>query len=310
MVSQPRKKAALILAVGLLVSVPCRAADLLANGLSDVSVALDGTTSSKQIQVTSSDPGTPLEFIVAIAEIDPGIPWLSAQQYDGPRTTPASVTLGLTNLLSGFGAGPFHATIIILPTTGTGAEAIVHVTYTLPGGSGTAGLTVSTTSVSLSYAASGQGFEPASISVGGVSSYSADASTTDGAAWLQVSDGSRSGTTLANITSQTLTVTVGTAVSKLAAGTYQGWITLTGSDNSRQTVAVTLVATSDTSGGTPSNPGSSTIRYQVTSFGSRLYRYTYYPSGFTLHANQELDIQFNAQQPIRRPGPLHAGILD
>ena len=288
------QKAALVATVGCLIGVPGQAADLRADGLSDVSVALDGTAHSKQVQVTSSDPGTPLEFIVSIAAINPGIPWLYAQQTEGPFTTPASVTISLTNLISGFGPGPFHATVELIPTTGTGADATIEVTYTLAAVSGGAGLTVTATSVSLSYAVSGSVVQPASITVGGVPSYGATASTANGIAWLQVSDGSNSGTTLANVTSQTLTVTGGTAVSQLKAGSYLGSIALTGSDNSRQTVTVTLTVTSDASGGSSSNPGASGIRYQVVSLGSNLYRYIYFPSGFSLHTNQELDIQFDA----------------
>jgi uncharacterized protein (TIGR03437 family) len=58
-------------------------------------------------------------------------------------------------------------------------------------------------------------------------------------------------------------------------------------------VTVTLVVGS-TSGGS-ADAGSSKVQYQVSSVGANVYRYTYYPSGFTLRASQELDIQFDAQ---------------
>src|SRR5512140_1362728 len=98
MVVKSLSKALLTVALLILASLPCRAADLRANGLSDVAVALNGTSQSKQIQVTSSDPGTPLQFITSIAAINPGVPWLNAQQFEGPFTTPATITVSLTNL--------------------------------------------------------------------------------------------------------------------------------------------------------------------------------------------------------------------
>src|ERR1700730_3974027 len=96
-VSQVSRCSVALVCAWIVTSVPGWTADLRANGLSDAPVTLTGATKSSQVQVTSSGAASQVSFIVAINEIEPGVPWLDAQQTGGPYTTPATVTLTATS---------------------------------------------------------------------------------------------------------------------------------------------------------------------------------------------------------------------
>jgi uncharacterized protein (TIGR03437 family) len=252
-----------LLAAGFLVSIGGQAADLRVNGLSDTTVVLGGSTNSQQVQVTSSTPGAQLSFTTVITEIIPSVAWLSTGQYGGPYTTPFTLSVALNLQLSG--AGPYRATVVLLPT-GNGAAATIHVTYTPSSqGGGGSGLTVSSSTVSISYNTSTKASQSATVAVGGVPSYGATATTANGLNWLLLSDGTQSGKTLANVTSQTLTIAVGPDISNLTLGAYSGSILLTGSDNSQQTITVTLAVNSAATGtGITISTSNASISYDIS----------------------------------------------
>jgi uncharacterized protein (TIGR03437 family) len=267
-----------ILAALIAPCVLAQSGNLLVNGASTTTVALSGSTLSQQVQVTSAS-GSPVSVQVEVTQIFPPITWLLVNQspadsglISGSYTTPFSLAIGLYEQLSSTSSDACApalacATIVVEPADGSSGSATINVTYTPSssssgGSTGTggnsSGITVSSNTAAIAYSLTSSAPQSATINVGGVPSYSATATTANGLNWLLLSNGSQSGTTLSNITAPTLTLTTGSSVSILTAGSYSGTVALTGSDGSQQTISVTLTISGSAASGsgitaTPSN---------------------------------------------------------
>lgn len=202
------------------------------------------------VSVTSS--GTPLSF-TASASTTSGGSWLSVNPTSG--STPASVTISVAP--SSLAAGSYAGTVTFTPTGG-GSPQTVSVSLTVTAATPT--LSVAPGSLSFNYQAGSPtipGNQSLTVASSGAPiSFTALAATTSGGSWLAVSPTS-------GATPGTLTVSV--MPSALAAGTYNGSITVTpsGAANGPVTIPVTLtvagVATFNIS------PGSLSFSYQAGS---------------------------------------------
>jgi hypothetical protein len=156
--------------------------------------------------------------------------WLTLSPSSGTNTGTVNASVNL----SGLAAGTYNATVTLAATGAT--TKTVPVTLTLT--AATAGGTISFTPTTLTFGGSVGGSNPASQLVnltnpgGGTLTWTIG----DNAAWLTVTP--VSGTT----TTETDTLTASVNLSGLAAGTYNGTITITasGSSNSPKTIPVTL----------------------------------------------------------------------
>ena len=238
-----------MLAATFLAAAPAGAADLLVNGASQAAVSFGQNLRTATVHITSSD-GSAVQYVVSkIATNLPVFGWI-ALPSGSSGTTPADLTITVIDI-SAFGAGPFTAKYQVFPVDGNGQSAIVNIsdTPTQNVSGGASGLTVDQSSVSLSYVTSSGSSQPVTLNISGASSYGVQVSTADGVDWLAVSDGTHTGASLSGVTSPTLSVQVGPSIAQLANGTYQGTVTLTASDNSHQTVSVTLTVGSSGTGG-------------------------------------------------------------
>ena len=165
---------------------------------------------------------------VASAYTSSGGNWLSVSPQTS--TTPASlaVTASTTNLAIGTYTGT-----VAITSAGTTQNIPVTLTVSTTGQGGS--LTVTPTTLTFNIPTGGgnpgiQGIQVTSASYG--VSFTAAATTTTGGSWLSVSP-----------TIAAVPVNLGISVNPagLAAGTYQGTITLTPTGGSPQTVAVTMV---------------------------------------------------------------------
>jgi len=157
----------------------------------------------------------------------PNTTWLAVSPASGSGNGAVTVS-ATTGILT---AGSYNGNITL---SATGASSMtVPVMFTV-----TAGSTISLSPTSLTYTATQGGTNPANQTVsltntGGTLNWT----VSDNASWLSVSPASGS-------SSSTLTAAVNT--SGLAAGTYNGTITVSATGSSSQTVAVTLTVSAPT----------------------------------------------------------------
>jgi hypothetical protein len=178
-----------------------------------------------------------------------GATWLSVSPPSGGTSGTETVAVNT----AGLAAGTYSGTVTITANGSAGSPKTVPVTLNVTPAPPT--LTVSPTSLTFAYQIGGTVPAAQTLSVSGVAStYTAAAS---GGTWLSVSPTSGG-------TSGTETVSVNTA--GLAAGTYNGTVTITanGSTGSPKTVPVTLNVTPAPPTLTVT-PGSLTFAYQIGS---------------------------------------------
>jgi uncharacterized protein (TIGR03437 family) len=194
---------------------------------------------SQTVNVTSSS--SPVAITVSASAS-----WLHASPATG-ATTPAPITVTVDP--TGMGVGTITGTLFIFgPNTNT---AQVQVTFNV----GSVG--VSPQSLQLAYTLNGSfpGAQVLTLS-GQAVSFTANASTTNGGNWLQV------GPTSGQVPT-TLSVIVNSQVlPSLAAGTYNGAITVTPANQSPITIPVTLTVS-----GPPAvavNPAALTFNFQLS----------------------------------------------
>jgi hypothetical protein len=179
------------------------------------------TPATQPISVSSS--GAALSFTAAAS----GGTWLSATPASG--TTPGTVTVAVNP--TGLAAGTYNGTVTITSAGATGSPKTVSVSLTV---SATPVLTATPTTLSFTYQTGGA--TPAAQPISVSSSGSALSFTTAAAGGTWLSATPASGTTPG-------TVSVAVNPTGLAAGTYNGTVTITsaGATGSPQTVSVGLV---------------------------------------------------------------------
>jgi len=166
--------------------------------------------------------------------------WLALSPASG--TAPGSATVSVSP--TGLTAGSYNATITVTASGATNSPRTVPVTLTITAAPATIGRSPSSFTFTGIQGASNPANQTLSLTNtgGGTLSWS----VSDNASWLTVSP--TSGTT----TTETDAVPVSVNLASLAAGTYNGTITITasGATNSPQTVTVTLTVTAPPTTGT------------------------------------------------------------
>ncbi len=192
-------------------------------------------TAAQTVTISSTTNGQPFT-------VQTNASWLKVSPTSGSTPTTLSVTADPT----GFGAASLNATLTI-----TGSNTIqIPVSFTI------GALGVSPQSIQFLYTLNGSFPTAQSLSLtGNLVGFTATPSTTSGGSWLQVFP--TTGTT-----PTTLSVIVNTAVlPNLAAGTYNGTITITATNQAPIAVPVTLTVS-----GPPAvtvNPAALTFNFQT-----------------------------------------------
>jgi uncharacterized protein (TIGR03437 family) len=210
------------------------------------SVTLSGQVGGPAVQQTinvSSSSSSAIFYLATISESTAsGVQWLrfggtcNAGITGTNGTTPASFTI--TADPSCVGAGTYNGSITISPQTAGSVNVVIPVTFTV------SSVGVSPSSLTFAYQTGGTIPSAQSLTVTGPNSaFTAAASTSNGGTWLQVAPTSGAITggsaTISAILDPNITPT-------LAAGTYNGAITITPSGSSSNTpvsVPVTLTVT-------------------------------------------------------------------
>jgi Viral BACON domain len=165
--------------------------------------------------------------------------WLTVAPASG--NTPGSLTASVNP--SGLAAGTYNGTVTVTAAGASNSPQMVSVSLTVTAApSGNPSLNISPATLSFSYPAGSTTAGTQTVTVASSGSALSITAAASGGAWLTVSPGSGS-------TPSTLTVSANP--SGLAAGTYNGNITITssGASNSPQVIPVKLVITTK-SGGT------------------------------------------------------------
>jgi hypothetical protein len=163
--------------------------------------------------------------------------WLTVTPASG--TTPGSLSVGINP--SGLAAGTYNGTITVTAASASNSPQKVAVTLAVSAPASNPSLTVSPATLSFTYAQGTTTSGSQNLSVNSSGSALAITTTASGGTWLSVSPASGS-------TPATLKVTANP--SGMAAGTYNGSISIasTGAGNSPQTVPVTLTITASGGG--------------------------------------------------------------
>ncbi len=204
------------------------------------------TATVRSVAVTSTD-GSALSFTVS-SSTSGGGSWLLVGPQAG--TTPAS--LSVSAFATGLSAGVYTGSVVV--TAGSAANSPQTIAVTLRVSSSVT-IAASPASLTFAQATGGAAPPPAAITLtssGGPASFTAAASTITGSGWLSVSPSG--GTTPAS-----LSVLVNGAA--LAAGTYNGQITVVSLDaaNTPLQIPVTLTVGSSLA----ASPASLTFNYQI-----------------------------------------------
>ncbi len=207
-------------------------------GLSPTSLSFSGIAggtnpAAKTISVSNTGGGT-LTWTAS-----DNASWLTASPTSG--TNSGSVTVGVN--LSGVPAGTYSGVVTISATGATTKTVPVSLTVAA---ATTSGGTIGFSPTALTFTGTVGGTNPTAKTVGVTNPGGGTLSWTvgDNAGWLSVSP--TSGTT----TTETDQLTASVNLSGLAAGTYNGVITIaaTGATNSPQQIPVTLTLTASTAG--------------------------------------------------------------
>ncbi|PYY19302.1 MAG: hypothetical protein DMG60_04840 [Acidobacteria bacterium] len=182
-----------------------------------------GSTAPAAQTFAVSSSGSALTFTVASS----GGTWLSAS---GGGTTPGNVSVSINT--AGLTAGTYTGSVSVTATGAANSPQSVAVTLTV---TGAPNLSVSPASLSFSFITGGTAPASQSFAVSSSSTALTYTISTSGGTWLSASG---AGTTPGN-------VTVSIKTTGLAAGTYNGTVSVaaSGAGNSPQSVAVTLTVT-------------------------------------------------------------------
>src|SRR5579864_6241082 len=230
-------------------------------GVSPASLSFNyqsGGTAPASQSFSVSSSGSALSYTVATSAT-----WLSATPASG--NTPGNVSVSVNP--QSLSAGTYTGTVTITSSGASNSPKSVPVTLTVTAASSPT-LTVSPSSLSFSYQTGGAA--PAAQPVSLSSSTALNYTVVSSAAWLNATPAS--GNTPASLS-------VSVNPSGLAAGSYNGTVTVTasGASNSPQKIAVSLAVTSAPSGNPSLNVSPGTLSFS-------------YPSGSTTSGTQNLSI--------------------
>src|SRR5579864_4702379 len=230
-------------------------------GVSPASLSFNyqsGGTAPASQSFSVSSSGSALSYTVATSAT-----WLSATPASG--NTPGTVSVSVNP--QSLSAGTYTGTVTITSSGASNSPKSVPVTLTVTAASSPT-LTVSPLSLSFSYQTGGAA--PAAQPVSLSSSTALNYTVVSSAAWLNATPAS-------GATPASLSVSVNP--SGLAAGSYNGTVTVTasGASNSPQKIAVSLAVTSAPSGNPSLNVSPGTLSFS-------------YPSGSTTSGTQNLSI--------------------
>ncbi len=194
------------------------------------SLSLNATAGASPVsQSVGVTAPTPLSF-TATAATSTGGAWLSVSPgsaVTGNGSLPLTIIADPSNLAAGTYSGE------VTLTTAGGVVTQIAVTFTVSASN--VPFTVSPLSLAFEYTVGGAAPPAQTVQITGSQSFTASPGTSAGGAWLAVSPTSGAGTS-------SLSVSVSTA--GLAAGAYNGSITVTPAGGAPQTVAVSLTVTS------------------------------------------------------------------
>src|SRR5205807_1922029 len=212
---------------------------------------------SQSFSVSSS--GSALSYTVATSAT-----WLSATPASG--NTPGNVSVSVNP--QSLSAGTYTGTVTITSSGASNSPKTVPVTLTVTAAPQLPTINLSPASLSFSYQSGGAA--PAAQPVSLSSSTALNYTLVSSAAWLNATPAS--GNTPASLS-------VSVNPSGLAAGSYNGTVTVTasGASNSPQKIAVSLAVTSAPSGNPSLNVAAGTLSFS-------------YPSGSTTSGTQNLSI--------------------
>ena len=209
-------------------------------GASPTSLAFSGLTGNgPQIKTIEASATANIAF-TASAITTTGGPWLSVSPASGTAgaiAKPITVTADATNLA----AGTYQGTLTL--TTSTGVITLVPVTFTVT--SGTGPVAISPAALTFTFTQNGAIPVAQNLQITGSQSFTAGAGTSIGGNWLAVSPGTGVGNA---------TLSVSVAPVGLAAGTYNGSITVTPAGGAPQTVTVTLTVSAPAALAAAPNP--------------------------------------------------------
>ena len=217
-----------------------------------VTLSVTGATAAPVIQLSVSSltfSGTagganPAAQMIGVSNSDSGtLTWTASDNAAWLTLTPASGTNAGTITananMTGLAAGTYNTTITLSATGATAKTVSVSLTVTAPNSSPAIGL--NTTSLGFAGTVGGTNPSAQTIAVSNVGGGTLSWTASDNAAWLTLSpvSGTNSGTVTANVN-----------MTGLAAGTYNGIVTVTASGVPAKTLPVTLAMTATTAGAT------------------------------------------------------------
>jgi len=213
---------------------------------------LSGTNPSSQTVAVSASGGATIPF-TASATTNSGGSWLSVSPTSG--NTPGTLTVSVNP--AGLAAGTYTGSIMVSSTQAPGSSPTVGVTFTV---SSAPNLVPSSNSFTFAYQTGGTAptAQPLTVGSGGAAlTFTAAASTSSGGQWLAV-------TSPTGPTPQALSVsTVQSVLSTLAAGTYNGTITLTSAQAGNSPLSIGVTLTVSTQPSLTTVPSSLSFTYTV-----------------------------------------------
>jgi uncharacterized protein (TIGR03437 family) len=199
------------------------------------SAAAGGIPQSQSIEVSAASATA---FTASVSTTSGS--WLSVSPASGIANT-LNTALTVTADAAKLADGTYQGTVTL--TTAGGVVTQIAVTLTVA--SGSVPVSISPSTLAFTYTQNGTLPAAQSLQITGSQSFTASAGTSNGGTWLAVTPGSATG-------NATLSVSVNPA--GLAAGTYNGSITVTPASGVAQTVAVTLTVSAAASLTATPNP--------------------------------------------------------
>ena len=199
------------------------------------SAAAGGIPQSQSIEVSAASATA---FTASVSTTSGS--WLSLSPASGIANT-LNTALTVTADAAKLADGTYQGTVTL--TTAGGVVTQIAVTLTVA--SGSVPVSISPSTLAFTYTQNGTLPAAQSLQITGSQSFTASAGTSNGGTWLAVTPGSATG-------NATLSVSVNPA--GLAAGTYNGSITVTPASGVAQTVAVTLTVSAAASLTATPNP--------------------------------------------------------
>jgi uncharacterized protein (TIGR03437 family) len=200
-----------------------------------VGVANGGTATNNL--TLQNNTGTPITITISTTTTD-GANWLTVTSPTSPANVGTGASIGISVLADATSLANNRTYNGSVQIAVSGGNATVSIPVTFNVGTGT-GVNLSTVSIGFAYP---NGNQSQAVTVSGINTYNATASTTDGNSWLIISAGSQSGVQVTNVpVAYVLNVFLGSAVTTLTTGNYTGSVVVKDvNSSSMATISVTL----------------------------------------------------------------------